>query len=178
MNNYLGDLTNNESYDSWNETDDENEDDDILYEYEPEEIGPNKFNLVLCEKYNKHIHGEAPISMNNYYITYVRFKYFNANITESFSRDSNDLNLEIAECIYLPSGHCVSIIKTFWLKIIQKKWKHIFKERKRCIVKRCNPNALKHIEIYGKWPTHCKRFPQLKGMLSSLSRTTSRSMTN
>ncbi len=94
-------------------------------------------------------------------------------IINSYKSISNTLNLEIAECIYLPSQHCVSIIKTFWLKLIQRKWKNICKERKLCIVRRANPNALKYREIYGKWPNNCANYPIMKGMLSKLSRTTS-----
>lgn len=172
MDNYSENDTDNESYDSLNETDDEDDENEFIYE--PEEPCLNKFTIVLCEKYNKSIHGPAPRIMNTHYLTYVRFKQLNMNIIEAFKSESNTLNLEIAECIYLPSDHCISIIKTFWLKIIQKTWKNIFKERKKCIARRCNPNTLKYREIHGKWPYSCNNFPQLKGMLSSLSRTTSR----
>jgi len=171
MNNSEND-TDNESYDSWNESEDEYEESDFMYE--PEEPGFNKFTIVLCEKYNKRIHGTASKIMNTHYLTHTRFKQLNMCLISTLMRYSDSLNLEIAECIYLPSQHCVSIIKTFWLKIIQKKWKKIIKERKLCISKRCNPNALKYREIYGNWPADCNTFPILKGMLSSLSRTTSR----
>ena len=40
---------------------------------------------------------------------------------------------EIAQCILLESGHTVCIIKTFWLKLIQRKWKNIIKLRKNNI---------------------------------------------
>ena len=40
---------------------------------------------------------------------------------------------EIAQCILLNSGHTICILKTFWLKIIQRKWKNIFKQRKNNI---------------------------------------------
>jgi hypothetical protein len=84
------------------------------------------------------------------------------------------IDKEIAECIYLPSYHCVAIIKTLWLKLVQRKWKNICKERKLCLLKRANPSALKYREIYGTWPNSCANYPRLKGMLSNLSRTPSR----
>jgi len=91
------------------------------------------------------------------------------NIITSYLNDSN-FKLEIAQCIYLPTQHCISIIKTFWLKIIQRKWKNIYKERKSYILKRTNLNAIKYKEIYGRWPLHYAKYPLLKGMLSDLSR--------
>lgn len=174
MDNYnFNNETDSESYDSWDETDDEDEQNNCIYQ--PEEHSLNKFTIVLCEKYNKSLHGPAPKIMNNHYLTYVRFKYLDMDTINFYKMcsGSNALHLEIAECIYLPSEHCVSIIKTFWLKLIQRKWKHICKERKLCLIKRANPNALKYREIYGNWPNNCANYPRLKGMLSNLSRTSS-----
>jgi len=168
-NNTFENETDNESYDSWNETDEEA--DDAIYE--PEEPSLNKFTIVLCGKYNRLLHGPAPKIMSNYYLTFIRFKQLDMNLINYYKDFSDSLKLEIAECIYLPSQHCVAILKTFWLKLIQRAWKRIYKERKICLARRANPNALKYREIYGKWPNSCSNFPQLKGMLFNLSRTSS-----
>ena len=40
------------------------------------------------------------------------------------------------------------IIKTFWLKIIQRKWKRWYHNM---LAKRKNPRNLMHRQIYGKW---------------------------
>jgi hypothetical protein len=170
-NNIFEDETDNESSYSWDETDSEDEQNDFIYE--PEEPSLNKFSIVLCDKYNKLVHGPAPKIMHTHYLTYMRFKELNINEIDGFRIISDTLQLEIAECIYLPSYHCVSIIKTFWLRLVQRTWKRIYKERKVCIARRANPNALKYREIYGKWSYNCENYPQLKGMLSSLSRTSS-----
>jgi hypothetical protein len=164
-NNTFENETDNESYDSWNETHDEA--DDIIYE--PEEPSLNKFTIVLCEKYNRLLHGPAPIITKNYYLTFIRLKQLDMNLINYYKGFSDSLKLEIAECIYLPSQHCVSIIKTFWLKLIQRKWKNIYKEKKICILRRSNPNCLLYREITGKWPNDCLNYPGLKGMLSELS---------
>jgi hypothetical protein len=172
MDNYnFNNETDNESYDSWDETDDEDEE---PITYEPEEPTTTKFNIVLCAKYNKQLHGPAPKIMNNHYLTFLRFKHLDMDFINFYKMSSNTLHLEIAECIYLPSEHCVSIIKTYWLKVIQRVWKKIYKERKLCLIKRANPYALRHREIYGKWPNNCANYPRLKGMMSNLSRASSR----
>ena len=80
----------------------------------------------------------------------------------------NYIKPEIALCIYLPTNECVAILKTFWLKIIQRKWKNIIKQRICIIQKRSNLNALKHRELLGKWSRDCCYYPTLKGMLSEL----------
>ena len=75
---------------------------------------------------------------------------------------------EIAENITLESGHRVCIIKTIWLKLIQRTWKKVFALRKTIIKRRCNIHSLKIREITGKWPENCRFYPELQGMLSYL----------
>jgi len=161
------DETDTESYGSWDETDDETEIDEPIYD--PEELSNTKYNIVLCEQYNRNIHGNINGEINNHYLTQIRFKELNLDIINNFIMNIS-CKLEIAECIYLPSDHCVSIIKTHWLKLIQRAWKKIHRLRKLTIAMRSHPNALKHREIYGRWPNSCSNYPSLSGMLSNLSR--------
>jgi hypothetical protein len=163
------DETEIESNGSWDETDDETDDETI---YEPEEPSLSKYNIVLCERYNELIHGIVDGEVNHHYLTYIRFKSLDINIINNYINNTL-CKLEIAECLYLPSEHCVSILKTHWLKLIQLTWKKIYRERNLAIIRRCHPNALKHREIYGKWPNNCSNYPVLRGMLSKLSRTSS-----
>jgi hypothetical protein len=72
---------------------------------------------------------------------------------------------EIAECVYLETNECVAILKTFWIRLIQKRWKNILKIRKDIMKKRYNPKSLKYRENTGKWPLDCINYPLLKGML-------------
>ena len=83
------------------------------------------------------------------------------------------MKTEIAQCIILPSQHNISILKTFWLRLIQRVWKKIYNERKNIIRKRSNPKAIFYREICGRWPDDCVRYPYLRGMLYNLSRTSS-----
>jgi hypothetical protein len=156
----------NESEEFWSDTD-ESDYDELIYE--PEETSQTKFNIVLVEKYNNLIHGLTYEEMNFHHLVMSRIKYsfnFNFNYFRQFLLSSR---LEMAECIYLPSGHCIGILKTFWLKLIQRTWKKICKERKMCLIKRCNMNSIYYREINGKWPSNCSRYPGIKGMLNYLS---------
>jgi hypothetical protein len=157
-------VTDDESYESW---DDDNESETDELTYEPEEPSLTKYNIVLCELYNNQMHGISDDEMNYHYLTRLRLKWLDTDFLTNFSPESK---LEIAECIYLPSHHCISILKTIWFKLIQRTWKKIYKERKLIISKRFHPNSLKYREIYGTWPNNCINYPSLKGMLSNLSR--------
>jgi hypothetical protein len=160
--------TDNESYESWDH-DDESEADELSYG--PEELSLTKYNIVLCELYNNQIHGVSSDEINYHYLTHLRLKLLDTDFLTNFLTNfPSESKLEIAECIYLPSYHCISILKTIWIKLIQRTWKKIYKERKLIISKRYHPNSLKYREIYGTWPNNCINYPSLKGMLSNLSR--------
>lgn len=158
---------------SYSSTEDDDEMDIYDITYEPEEPSLTKYNIVLCVKYNKLIHGDVDGEINNHYLTLIRFKFSLMKFDEinfdyiinTLGYNRNDVRLEITECIYLPSEYCISIIKTHWLRLIQRTWKRIYKERKNILMKRYNPRSLKYREIYGKWPNDCIYLPQLKGML-------------
>ena len=164
------DINNDSDNDSDNTYDSEIE--EINYDfYQPEEISLTKYNIVICEKYNMRFHD---IEINCHYLTHIRYKRFNYNDMKNIIRTVfTRSKIEIAECVYLPSQYCISILKTIWIKLIQRKWKSVFKERKNIIKKRCNIKSIIYREIHGKWPVECLIYPRLKGMLSNLSRTSS-----
>jgi len=66
-----------------------------------------------------------------------------ANITSSYSVD-------IVEFIYLDTGHVLCILKTFWLKIFQRKWKKIYRQLQERIRKAKNPRRILYGRIIGK----------------------------
>jgi hypothetical protein len=82
---------------------------------------------------------------------------------------NNYIKPEIGEYIILPTQEAVAILKTFWLRIIQRKWKKVFLEQQHIIKMRSHPSSLCYREIYGKWHESCLYFPQLKGMLNNIT---------
>ena len=82
--------------------------------------------------------------------------------------NSNYIKPEIGEYIVLPTQEAVAILKTFWLRIVQRKWKNIFKERLNVIKLRSNPLCVYARQITGKWPPYCSHLPGLRGMLTPL----------
>ena len=172
------------------ENEEEEEEDNV---YDPEENSRTRFTIVICELYNKKIHGLPDIQSDvaSHYLVLNRFKrlripfiqdivsYMNAHYL-CLPDKSHDIfrnykymiyheyiKPQIAECVYLQDQSCVAILKTFWIKWIQRKWKNICKERKQCMEKRCTLHAMRYKELHGTWPDYCMHYPLLKGMLSN-----------
>lgn len=82
----------------------------------------------------------------------------------------NYIKAEIGEYIILPTQEAIAILKTFWLRIIQKKWKKVFQERKNIIRQRCHLSNLSIREMRGRWTDSCFDLPGLRGMLSDLKK--------
>jgi hypothetical protein len=81
---------------------------------------------------------------------------------------TNYIKPELAECIYLETQECVAVLKTVWIKLIQRKWRNIVHTRREVMRKRSRPDAQHFIEINGRWPDNCLNYPSLKGMLASI----------
>jgi len=79
----------------------------------------------------------------------------------------NYIQLHIAKVIYLSGLECVAILQTFWIKIIQRTWKKIYKKRCTIIALRKSPISLFYKERYGKWSDNCLYLPSLQGLLSN-----------
>jgi hypothetical protein len=183
-------MTTNE-YDSFSDSDDDDEY-DIIYEYG--ETGFSKYNIVLCELYNENVHGipECYSNVMYHYLTINRYKKLHMDLINDIAEflnieyiylpnknhhifknykniitQVNYIKPEIAECIYLPNGECVSVIKTFWIRLIQRTWKRVFKERQNILKKRYSLKALHYKELHGRWPEYCIPYSSIKGMLVS-----------
>jgi hypothetical protein len=167
------DETDIESYNTWDDSDietAENEENDFYF-YDPEETSMTKYNIVLCERYNENIHGIWNDYINYYYLTHFRLKKLDNNLINLMKQRNPRMKTEIAQCIILPSQHNICILKTFWIRLVQRVWKKIYNDRKNIIKKRSNPRAIFYREISGRWPNDCVYYPYFRGMLSNLSRT-------
>jgi len=177
------------------DTDMENEYGDS-YLYDVEEPSRTRYNIVLCELYNRKLYGDpGSRDVDACYLVMYRIKHL-CHYVYDMASDFQDgyralarenspalnnhrlirnyknivvrngyIKPEIAQCIYLESGHCVCILKTFWLKIIQRVWQRVFAQRRRVFCLRCSPISIAVYVRTGSWPTECKRMPTLRGML-------------
>jgi hypothetical protein len=74
--------------------------------------------------------------------------------------------VQIMQVHILEDETCTVIIKTYWLRIIQRHWKQIYKQRNYVIQQRSLPQNQLYKEIHGKYPQTILKLPSLHGMLS------------
>lgn len=73
--------------------------------------------------------------------------------------------IHILQLHIMDDGTYSVIIKTFWLKIIQRKWKKIFNMRKQILSNRLQLSSMHHREVHGTWPISMRFMPGLIGLL-------------
>lgn len=83
----------------------------------------------------------------------------------SIVTNSRYIKPEIGQYIILPTQEAVAILKTHWIRLVQRKWKKVFQERKHIMRQRCNQASLHRREMRKHGPSE---LPGLRGMLSDL----------
>jgi hypothetical protein len=134
--------------------------------------GSEPLRLGVCEFYNPTLHGECDDARMSDYFFYTcqvePSEFYDGSIFEYLSEYPGTLKytgvvraywsivsrpnaypmLEIVQPVTLePGGECVAVIKTFWLRIIQRRWKRIFAERRRRLAQLLAPYGLMQREI-------------------------------
>ena len=61
--------------------------------------------------------------------------------------------------------------KTHWLRLVQRHWKKIYKQRKKIVQQRILPENLFYNEVHGNYPISISYLPSLYGMLSQYNNT-------
>ena len=75
---------------------------------------------------------------------------------------------QIAETFYFQNDEAcemLCVLKTYWLRLIQRTWKRIYREKQAALEKRKQVSSLQYREIFGKWPPGLNVLPSLYGML-------------
>jgi hypothetical protein len=69
------------------------------------------------------------------------------------------MRLEIIQADLLAGGEEVAYLKTFWLRLVQRRWKKIYQARKEMLRKRSQPQALMERQRTGMWPNGLRICP-------------------
>lgn len=145
------------------------------------------YKLVLPQIYNSTIHGNPycdghylvhrTLKNTNYYNpTNVRDMQFINNhdrlfmhaFIRNYSRIIGTVGFaqpQIAECMYLSGGEYVAILKTFYIRIIQRAWKKTFAQRVQIQQQKKQVDNILYRLKHGRWPDHCIHLPSLRGLL-------------
>jgi hypothetical protein len=74
--------------------------------------------------------------------------------------------VQIMQVDRLADETCTVIIKTHWIRLVQRHWKKTYCKRRNMIRLRMTPQMQRYSQIHGKYPYCISRLPALRGMLS------------
>ena len=97
------------------------------------------------------------------YRGYILTLLSNSNINNTYLYHPK-LNVIYREC--LPGNECVACIKTIWIKLIQRRWKKLFKIRNEIIKQRATPKSMYYRELNGTWPNKLKTLPSIMNIIN------------
>lgn len=137
--------------------------------------------VAIITRWNEQFGRTATTSkgIENHWFVLNLFEHSDSN-SDSYYEEMNDyidfysqhchekVSLEIVDYHCLPGREMVGVSKTFWLKLIQRKWKKVYAQRQEIEKKRKTIKELRYRERNGCWSDDVKLMPQLKGMLSAL----------
>ena len=158
---------------------------DTEYDSETEEMIDRIYfheeDFLDSEKEDKHYYiGNSRVSQDKLYILYANavtpttFFRFDINHVKSYLHDysifATNSNIDIMKLFILDDHTYTVVIKTYWLKIIQRHWKKIYSQRKYCISRRKQIKTMMYVERNGMYPYDCYSMPGLQGMLMSYNK--------
>jgi hypothetical protein len=155
---------------------DSNYDDEI--EEIIEDIYFHEEQFLDSEKQDNHYYiGINKVSRDNNYILYANSitipSFFRYNIKhvglylQEYSIFKCNPNIDIMKLFILDDYTYTVVLKTHWLRIIQRHWKNIYLRRKHAIKKRKQLQARMYFEKHGRYPDNSYIIPTLRGMLVS-----------
>lgn len=74
-------------------------------------------------------------------------------------------SIDIMQLAILADNTYTVIVKTHWLRIVQRTWKKVFQLRKNVLNKRMQIGSIRLFELSGKYPADATYMPTLQGML-------------
>jgi hypothetical protein len=120
----------------------------------------SKYQLAFCELFKPQLHGldeNSSPGITEHYLIYstVELNEFLAGAhreEERRLRSRYNIRLEIVQLDELsPGQEQVAYLKTFWLRIVQRRWKKIYKERQEILKRKSHIKALMERQRRGKW---------------------------
>jgi hypothetical protein len=77
--------------------------------------------------------------------------------------------LHIMKLIRTQSQRMTVVIKTHWIRIIQRTFRKIYQRQREIIAIRRQPRSILQFSVFGKYLDGANHFPTLRGMLSGLA---------
>ena len=155
-------------------------------EHEDEYVIDNIFQEESAFLDTEKLDGQYYVGLCRYFPTHQLLLYANAIRPSTFFKHSYSHSLSYLQlysvfrvykpnvdimqlCVLTDSTYTV-VVKTHWLRLIQRTWKSVFQVRKAAMNKRMKIQSIRLFEVSGKYPADATYIPTLKGMLYIYSR--------
>lgn len=157
---------------SLSEMSDSDSDMDDMFDYDndfndEERINGNYYIGLCREMFNGNYIFSSAISpslfLRSSYHNSLQYLIYNSIIV------MNVPEIEILQ-LYIKNNSFYVVKKTFWLRMVQRNWKRVLRERETIYKKRCRIQSILYKEVYGQFPNTCRNLPTLKGMLCLVKR--------
>jgi hypothetical protein len=173
-------IVNNSDYDTLSEDSDEDSEYDVYYSDDDsvvDEIYNEDLNFINRDKEDKKYYigicaltFERIIVLMNAVSSNVYFKYKHDIILKYLIEYSlcylHNPKIHILQLHIDPVDNVYKVIvKTHWIRLIQRTWRNVLKERKRVMQIRMKLSSIINNQICGKYPYGANVFPTLRGML-------------
>lgn len=166
-------------------------------EYEvSEHFGENIFQNIFCDEIH---HLDSEKTNNSYYIGICSYSVKQQNIIFANSISSNSFfkfpfqilldylkgysvlhnyytnnrnttKLHIMKLQIERDGTYNVLLKTHWIRLIQRHWKRLYQEKKNILLKRRSIQSIKNFELRGKYDIGLRILPTINGMLKSYNK--------
>lgn len=120
--------------------------------------------LLMANSVSPYIFFRYPYKIVLDYLRYYNFLLY-----------KSDMKLHILQVCVQNNTYYV-IVKTIWIKIIQRRWRAIYQKRKWIIQQRMRIQSLEYMKINGRYPKSLNTMPKLYGMLLDLVKFTRKSL--
>lgn len=156
---------------------DENEDDeaiDAIYQEDKEHLDSDKTDGCYYVGIYKHISSSGNLMYVNSVSGNIFTKYPYDKIRDYLHYYSIMLrrcsDVEIMQ-LYIRKEVYYVVVKTFWLRIIQRIWKKKYQKYMDNQNKKILPKNMRYREIHGKYPKELDYLPKMRGMLAHYKHT-------
>jgi hypothetical protein len=140
---------------------DDNSDEDSEY-YSDSDSEDDYFilNQVMIDIYRKkYKYLTDSYKKNNLEIIHPIIRNYFSIISDEFY-----IKPQIGYKLYLSGNECVAILKTFWLKIVQRCWRRVYNARKEMLKSK---NIIQYLRLREKTPNYHIDIPSVHGMFWS-----------
>jgi len=145
------------------------------YIHENGEMVIGSYYLIKNTKYGLHIDYKWLLYLSVSFQNFLNYEYNEIYNYLKGSYPRNNIRIGILKVVYKyePEDddniyYSTVVDKTIWIKLIQRTWKKIMRERKEIFRRRIVCSSLMHRETTGTWPTELYYLPTLKGCLYKL----------